>query len=121
MGEVYRAQDTRLGRTVAIKILAQVLADTPKIRQRFEEEARAASGLNHPHIRALYDVGHQDGIDYRVMEYLKGETRATRIARASAMASALYSFVTSMSRWSAKLAFSFASGAITSPRSLSLT
>src|SRR5271168_3388562 len=81
MGEVFRARDTRLDRTVAIKILTQGLADTPEIRQRFEREARAVSSLNHPHICALYDVGHQDGIEYLVMEYIEGETLAARIAK----------------------------------------
>ncbi len=81
MGEVYRARDTRLDRTVAVKILTQGLADTPEIRQRFEREARAVSSLNHPHICALYDVGHQDGIEYLVMEYLEGETLAARIEK----------------------------------------
>jgi serine/threonine protein kinase/Tol biopolymer transport system component len=81
MGEVYRARDTRLDRTVAIKILTQGLADTPEVRQRFEREARAVSSLSHPHICVLYDVGHQDGIEYLVMEYLEGETLAARIAK----------------------------------------
>jgi serine/threonine protein kinase/roadblock/LC7 domain-containing protein len=81
MGEVYRARDTRLDRTVAVKILTQGLADTPEVRQRFEREARAVSSLNHPHICALYDVGHQDGIEYLVMEYLEGETLAARIEK----------------------------------------
>jgi hypothetical protein len=73
MGEVYRARDTRLSRTVAIKILAAHL-DSDVARKRFEHEARALSSLNHPHICALYDVGHQNEIDYLVMEYLDGET-----------------------------------------------
>lgn len=81
MGEVYRAQDTRLDRTVAVKILTQGLADTPEVRQRFEREARAISKFNHPHICALYDVGNQDGIEYLVMEYLQGETLAARIEK----------------------------------------
>src|ERR1700716_3624172 len=81
MGEVYRARDPRLDRTVPIKILLKALAETPEIRQRFEREARAVSSLNHPHICALYDVGHQDGIEYLVMEYLEGETLATRIEK----------------------------------------
>jgi len=81
MGEVYRAQDTRLDRTVAVKILTQGLTDTPEVRQRFEREARAVSKFNHPHICALYDVGHQDGIEYLVMEYLQGETLAARIVK----------------------------------------
>jgi serine/threonine protein kinase len=81
MGEVYRARDTRLDRTVAIKTLTQGIADTPEIRQRFEREARAVSSLSHPHICVLFDVGHQDGIEYLVMEYLEGETLAARIAK----------------------------------------
>jgi Tol biopolymer transport system component/predicted Ser/Thr protein kinase len=79
MGEVYRARDTRLERTVAIKILPQGLADSPEVRQRFEREARSVSSLNHPHICALYDVGNQDGIEYLVMEYIEGETLAKRL------------------------------------------
>ncbi len=81
MGEVYRARDTRLDRTVAIKILTQGVADAPEVRQRFEREARAVSSLSHPHICVLYDVGNQDGIEYLVMEYLEGETLAARIAK----------------------------------------
>jgi serine/threonine protein kinase len=79
MGEVYRARDTRLDRTVAIKVLPQGVTDTPEVRQRFEREARAVSSLNHPHICALYDVGNQDGIEYLVMEYIEGETLAKRL------------------------------------------
>src|ERR1700735_4771207 len=79
MGEVYRARDTRLDRTVAVKILPQGLADTPEVRHRFEREARAVSSLNHPHICALYDVGNQDGVEYLVMEYIEGETLAKRL------------------------------------------
>ncbi len=81
MGEVYRALDTRLDRTVAIKVLPTHLADSPELRQRFEREARAISSLNHPHICHLYDVGHQDGVDFLVMEFLEGETLAARLAR----------------------------------------
>ena len=81
MGEVYRARDTRLNRTVAIKILIKGLTETSEARLRFEREARAVSSLNHPHICALYDVGQQDGIEYLVMEYLEGETLAARIAK----------------------------------------
>ena len=81
MGEVFRARDTRLNRAVAIKILTQGIAEAPEVRQRFEREARAVSSLNHPHICALYDVGHQDGIEYLVMEYIEGETLAARIAK----------------------------------------
>ncbi len=81
MGEVYRARDTRLDRTVAIKVLPAHLADSPDLRQRFEREARAISSLNHPHICSLYDVGHQDGVSYLVMEFLEGETLAQRLER----------------------------------------
>ncbi len=81
MGEVYRARDTRLDRTVAIKVLQGHLALDDDIRQRFEREARVVSSLNHPHICTLYDVGHQDGMDYLVMEHLEGESLADRLAR----------------------------------------
>ena len=81
MGEVYRARDTRLDRTVAIKILPEHISAKPQARERFEREARAVSSLNHPHICTLYDIGHQDGVDYLVMEYLEGETLAQRIKK----------------------------------------
>jgi Tol biopolymer transport system component len=81
MGEVYRARDTRLNRIVAIKILPESLAGTAESRARFEREAHAVSSLNHPHICTLYDVGHQDGIDFLVMEYLEGESLAKRLER----------------------------------------
>src|SRR5215470_14711376 len=83
MGEVYRARDTRLERTVAVKILAQHLSSTPERRQRFDREARAISSLSHPHICALYDVGQQDGIDYLVMEYIEGDSLAHRLSKGS--------------------------------------
>ena len=67
MGEVYRARDTRLDRTVAIKVLPAHMADTPEARLRFEREARAVSALNHPNICTLHDVGSQDGVDFLVM------------------------------------------------------
>jgi len=81
MGEVYRARDTRLERTVAVKVLPAHFADAPERRARFEREARAVSSLNHPHICTLHDVGHQDGIDFLVMEYLEGETLADRLKK----------------------------------------
>jgi len=81
MGEVYRAHDSRLGRDVAIKVLPAHLAATPEVRARFEREARTISKLNHPHICTLFDVGHQDGIDYLVMELLEGETLAHRLEK----------------------------------------
>ena len=79
MGEVYRARDTRLERTVAIKILPEHLSSSGELRARFEREARAVSSLNHPHICHLYDIGSQDGTAYLVMEYLEGETLAERL------------------------------------------
>ncbi len=81
MGEVYRARDTRLDRTVAIKILPAHLSENPEFRQRFEREARAVSSLNHPHICQLFDVGQQNGTDFLVMEFLDGETLAERLRR----------------------------------------
>ncbi len=81
MGEVYKAKDSRLERTVAIKVLPTHLSDRPELRQRFEREARAISSLSHPHICTLHDVGHQDGVDFLVMEHLEGETLAERLAR----------------------------------------
>ena len=81
MGEVYRARDTRLDRIVAIKILPCHLADRADLRERFEREARSIASLNHPYICTIHDVGHQDGTDYLVMEYLEGETLAQRLLR----------------------------------------
>jgi serine/threonine protein kinase/Tol biopolymer transport system component len=81
MGEVYRARDTRLERTVAIKILPAEFASDPDLRARFEREARAIAALDHPHICALYDVGDHDGTLYLVMQYLDGETLEQRLTR----------------------------------------
>ena len=83
MGEVYRARDMRLDRTVAIKILASTLSDNPELKQRFEREARTISALQHPHICVLHDVGHDaaSGTDFLVMEYLEGETLADRLRK----------------------------------------
>src|SRR2546422_6389589 len=81
MGEVYKARDTRLERTVAIKVLPQQLSSSPEVRQRFEREAKTISQLSHPHICALYDVGNQDGVEYLVMEFLEGETLADRLLK----------------------------------------
>src|SRR3974390_2454479 len=81
MGEVYRARDTRLDRTVAIKVLPAHLADRPALRERFEREAKTIASLNHPHICALFAVGHQDETDFLVMEYLEGETLAQRLQK----------------------------------------
>src|SRR3954468_7055636 len=81
MGEVYKARDTRLDRTVAIKVLPAHLSSTPEMRVRFEREAKAISALQHPHVCTLYDIGRQDGRDFLVMEFLEGETLERRIAR----------------------------------------
>src|SRR6202162_2791774 len=81
MCEVYRALDTRLGRTVAIKVLNSTVVSSPELKQRFEREARIISRLNHPHICTLHDVGHQDGTDFLVMEYLEGETLTQRLSK----------------------------------------
>lgn len=81
MGEVYKARDTRLDRTVAIKVLSSQLSAGAELKARFEREARSISSLNHPRICTLYDVGSQNGVDFLVMEYLEGETLAARIAR----------------------------------------
>ena len=81
MGEVYRARDTMLERTVAIKVLPEHRSSNPQLRERFEREAKAISSLSHPHICALFDVGQQDGVDYLVMEYLEGETLAHRLRK----------------------------------------
>ena len=79
MGEVYRARDTRLDRDVAVKVLPSHLAAAPQLRERFDREARAISKLSHPHVCTLFDVGHENGIDYLVMEFLEGETLADRL------------------------------------------
>src|SRR2546426_7803290 len=81
MGEVYKARDTRLDRTVAIKILPESLAADPQFRERFDREARAISALDHPHICALYDVGDEHGTSFLVMPYLEGETLADRLTK----------------------------------------
>jgi serine/threonine protein kinase len=83
MGEVYKARDTRLDRSVAIKVLPEHRYSTPQARERFEREAKAISSLNHPHICTLHDVGQQDGMDYLVMEYLEGQTLADRLKKGS--------------------------------------
>src|SRR6266436_9050710 len=81
MGEVYRARDTRLSRDVAIKVLPAHLSSNAEAKQRLEREAHAISALNHPNICTLYDVGHQEGVDFLVLEYLEGETLAERLAK----------------------------------------
>src|SRR5262245_52529222 len=81
MGDVYRARDTRLNRTVAIKVLPPAFVLEPEVRQRFEREAHAIAALKHPHICVLHDVGRQDGLDFLVMEYLEGETLEDRLKK----------------------------------------
>ena len=81
MGEVYKARDTRLERTVAVKVLPQRLSPSEEVRQRFEREAKTISQLSHPHICALYDIGREGDVDYLVMELLEGETLASRLAK----------------------------------------
>src|SRR6476659_3444033 len=81
MGEVYKAKDTRLDRLVAIKVLPSPVSSDPALRERFEREARTVAALNHPHICTLHDVGHQDGTEFLVMEYLDGETLAQRLSK----------------------------------------
>lgn len=79
MGEVYKAMDTRLDRAVAIKVLPAHLAESPELRQRLDREAKAVSSLSHPNICPLYDIGHEDGVDYLVMEFIDGETLGERL------------------------------------------
>src|SRR5215467_4750811 len=81
MGDVYRARDTRLERTVAVKILPQEISADPVRKQRFEREAKTLSSLNHPNICTLHDIGWQDGVDYLVMECVEGETLAKRLEK----------------------------------------
>jgi Tol biopolymer transport system component/predicted Ser/Thr protein kinase len=81
MGEVYKAKDTRLDRTVAIKVLSAHLSDRPELRERFEREARAVASLNHPHICVLHDIGKDQNVDFLVMEYIDGETLSDRLKK----------------------------------------
>ena len=81
MGEVYKATDTRLNRTVAIKVLPPQFMHNVEMKQRFDREAQVIAGLSHPHICTLFDVGRQGDTDFLVMEYLEGETLAARIAK----------------------------------------
>ena len=94
MGEVYKARDLRLERIVAIKLLHPELAERPDRRARFETEARAISRLNHPHVCTLFDVGHQDGAPFLVMEYLEGETLDDRLRREELPAGELLRYAT---------------------------
>ena len=78
---MYKARDTRLDRTVAIKVLPEHVASNPELKQRFEREAKTISSLNHPHICTLYDVGREGDTDFLVMEHLEGETLAQRLTK----------------------------------------
>src|SRR5688500_9713647 len=86
MGEVYRARDTRLDRTVAVKVLTGALAADSESRRRFEHEARAIAALNDPHICTVHDVGSHGELDYLVLEYLEGETLADRLSKSPGFA-----------------------------------
>src|SRR5436190_17349764 len=81
MGEVYRARDTRLNRTVAIKVLQSTIASDPRFRERFGREAKAVAALDHPHICTLYDVGEDEGTSFIVMQFVEGETLAHRLGQ----------------------------------------
>jgi hypothetical protein len=81
MGEVHKAKDTRLDRTVAIKVLPSQVSCDPALRERFEREARTIAALNHPHICTLHDVGRHDGTDFLVLEHLEGQTLADRLTK----------------------------------------
>src|SRR3989442_550553 len=81
MGAVYRAHDLRLNRAVAIKTVVSGPDLSAERRERFDREARAVARLDHPHVCRLYDVGHERDLDYLVMEYVEGETLASRMAR----------------------------------------
>src|SRR5437868_15458269 len=81
MGEVYRARDARLERDVALKVLPSSLSSDPSLRQRLEREAKAIPKLSHPHICTLHDIGHQDGVDFLVMELVEGENLEHRLTK----------------------------------------
>jgi Tol biopolymer transport system component/predicted Ser/Thr protein kinase len=83
MGEVYRARDTRLDRDVAVKILSSHLSGNPELRQRFEREAKTISSLQHPHICSLFDIGHEEGVDFLVMEHIEGQNLSKLLAQGS--------------------------------------
>jgi len=83
MGEVYRARDPRLERDVAVKVLPANLSSNSNLRQGLEREAKAVSKLSHPHICTVYDIGHQDGVDFLVMELIEGETLEHKLTKGS--------------------------------------
>jgi len=94
MGEVYKARDTRLDRTVAIKVLPTDVAADVEFRARFDREAKVISRLNHPHICTVYDVGEDGGTAFLVLEYIEAETLAARLARDSIALSDVLSIAT---------------------------
>jgi serine/threonine protein kinase len=94
MGEIYKAHDTRLDRTVAIKVLPSLYEHNPDIRSRFEREAKAISRLNHPNICILHDIGQENGTGYLVMEYLEGDTLATRLKKGALSPDELIKYAT---------------------------
>jgi eukaryotic-like serine/threonine-protein kinase len=98
MGEVFRAQDTRLGRQVAVKVLAPELARDPDMRQRFDREARAVAALSHPNILAIHDVGDEEGVLYAVMELLEGETLRRRLRTGALPVSATHKVALQVAR-----------------------
>ncbi|MGH9457830.1 MAG: serine/threonine-protein kinase, partial [Thermoanaerobaculia bacterium] len=79
MGEVFLATDSRLGRSVALKVMSPEVTENPSMRGRFEKEARAIAALSHPNICALFDIGSEGGVSFMVMEYLEGRTLAERV------------------------------------------
>src|SRR4030095_6148681 len=85
MGEVYKAEDTRLGRNVAIKLLPPSATENIVARRRFLQEAQSASSLNHPHIVTIYSIEESEGFDFIVMEFVEGETLKTRIENQGAL------------------------------------
>jgi eukaryotic-like serine/threonine-protein kinase len=99
MGKVYRARDTRLDRSVAVKVLAPELATDPEFRARFTREAKAISALNHPHICGLYDIGREHHLEYLVLELLEGETLAARVARGPLPLGQVLRFGTEIACW----------------------
>jgi len=89
MGEVYKATDTRLDRTVAIRVLPEHVASDSELKQRFEREAQTLAALSHPNTCPVYDVGRQHGIDFLVMEHLEGEALTQRLTKGQALGSRL--------------------------------
>lgn len=94
MGEVFKARDTRLDRTVAIKVLPAMYAQDPALRSRFDREAKAISSLNHPNICVLYDIGRENGTEFLVLEYLEGETLGSRLKRGALQSEELFRYAT---------------------------